>query len=221
MRNDVLLAMKKTMEEVEGLTILSLFAKGDTVFGVYVNDVEESLSFLALPKHHIETTVDNINIQFFELGALLNHIYFNGALKFIDILCSSDNIIDPLPIFLELCDFVQEHIPFNVAKVKIIEAINKINDYEYDNEDDVTQILYLRDQVVNFWTNLLNSDKDVDELQITITDLNDKSDFLSLCNNLNRVKQGLNNISFNKISEKDMNLLNEMYVEIQIQHLKL
>ena len=222
MRNDILLIIKNTLEEEKDLTILSMYAEDDTVFGVYINDVEKSLSFLSLPEYHIETTIDNINIQFFELGAILNHIYFNGALKFWDILYSSDNIIDHISIFDELCDFIAEHLPFNIAKLKLIEAINKVNDYQYDNEDDISALMYLRDRIINFWVNLLvHSDEDLNELEIIIGEIEDKNDFISLCNNFNKFKQNLNELSFSKISEKDMNIINNMYVEIQIRYLKV
>ena len=64
MRNDVLVVIRDTLEDVQGIKILSMYVEDNIVFGIYVNKVQDTLSFLSLPKQHFETVINGINIQF-------------------------------------------------------------------------------------------------------------------------------------------------------------
>lgn len=210
MRIDIVNTIKKTLEETKDITILSLNEENDILFGVYINNVEGQLSFLSRPKTHFETVIGNVNIQFFELGAVLYNIYFYGALKFIDILCPNDNLIKPNQYYMELCDFVLENIPFNVAKLKYIEAIDK--DFKYENDKEKVQMLL--EVMLGFQSTLLGENED-----FTYIKIENENDFINVCNQLNYFKQKLQEKTFSKISEKNMNQLDDMYINLQISHI--
>ena len=186
MRTDVLQTVKDTLEQTKNIKVLSLFYEDNTIFGVYIVDVRESLSFLHLPLFHIETDVMGINIQFFELGAVLHHIYDKGALKFVDILTSSDENIKPDVNLLTLNDFVLQHLPFNIAKVNYIQALNK--DFNYSNKNEVA---YLYDILLIFvrYLNKYSEYKIQNDYQKII--IENESDFVSVCNNLYSFRQEL------------------------------
>ena len=52
MRADVIETIKKTLEQTKNITILSLNVEDNILFGVYIADVRDSLSFLSLPESH-------------------------------------------------------------------------------------------------------------------------------------------------------------------------
>lgn len=220
MRTDVVLTIKNTLEDMKGITTLSVNTNDseNVVFGVYINEIRNSISFLTLPEEHIETTIDNINIQFFELGAILHNVYFHGALSFIDILCPSDKIMEPYEEYFDLCVEILSHLPFNVAKLNFIHTLSH-NDFNYD--DSVEKVLIMTQVMKSFVLSLKKfSDKDVDGYTY-IDKIESEADFISACNELNRFKEWLDGETFEKVSEKDLNRINDLYTEIQIRHMKL
>ena len=134
MKNDILKTIKDTLEQSQNITVLSIYKEDNVVFGVYINDVKRSLSFLEVPPVHLETNVLGVQIEFFELGAILHHIYSAGALKFIDILMSSDENIAPNDDLITLTYFILENLPFDVAKAKFIETFSQKRDRKKSNE---------------------------------------------------------------------------------------
>lgn len=217
MRNDVLLVIKDTLEDAQNIKVLSLNVEDNIVFGVYVNDVRDSLSFLSLPKNNFETVINGINIQFFELGTVLYNIYFNGALKFLDILYPSSEIIERNSQYINLCDFVCENIPFNVAKLKYLNALN--NNFDYGTDIEKVQMLMDVANELNIMFLVWHSDN-MDNF-LYVQKIENESDFVDAYNSLNSFKEWLQDQKFEKISEKNINAINDMYVEIQIAHAKL
>lgn len=218
MRTDVIFTIKNTLEDMKDITTLSLNVDehNKIIFGIYVNDIRNSLSFLSLPEEHIETTIDGINIQFFELGAVLHNIYFTGALSFIDILYPSDEIMKPSEEYFNLCAEIAEHLPFHIAKFNYIQSIQNFR-YEDDNE----QVLILTEIMRSFVASLKhNSDYDPGEYTYIKT-IKTESDFVSACNELSKFQQWLNGVNFKKVSEKDLNRINDLYMDIQIMHMKV
>lgn len=214
MRTDIINTIKKTLEETKGITILSLNEDKNILFGIYINDVKEQLSFLSRPKTHFEITIGGINLQFFELGAVLYNIYFHGALKFVDLLCPDDNLMTPNQHYMTLYNFVLENIPFNVAKLKYIDAVSENFKYETDKE----KVQMLTDTMLNFRLTLLLDDKFED---FTYVKIENENDFIKACNQLDVFKQELQEENFPKISEKNMNRIDEMYTNLQILHIKV
>lgn len=214
MRIDIVNTIKKTLEETKDITILSLNEENNVLFGVYINNTKGQLSFLSRPKTHFETVVGGVNLQFFELGAVLYNIYFYGALKFIDILCSDDNLMKPTKHYMELCNFVLENIPFNVAKLKYIEAVSQ--DFKYETDKEKVQML--TDVMLGFRLSLMMDDKFE---EFTYIKIENENDFIKACNQLDIFKQELQKETFSKISEKNMNQLDDMYINLQISHMKV
>lgn len=213
-----MLTIKNTLEDMKDITTLSLNVdeSDKVIFGIYVNDIRNSLSFLSLPEEHIETTIDGINIQFFELGAVLHSIYFTGALSFIDILYPSDEIMQPSEEYFNLCVEIAEHLPFNIAKLSYVQSIQNFR-YEDDNE----QVLILTEIMRSFIASLKhNSDYDPGEYTY-IKAIKTESDFATACNELYRFKEWLEDVNFKKVSEKDLNRVNDLYMDIQIMHMKV
>lgn len=216
MKNEILLTIKETLEDAQDITVLSMNVIDNVVFGVYISEVRDNLSFLSLPKKHFETTIDGINIQFFELGAVLHNIYFNGALKFIDILYPDIDIIEANSYYITLCDFVVDNIPFNIAKLKYIEAVSK----EFDYGTDTEQVSMLMDVALELDTNLVTwYGKHMDNF-LYVKDVETENDFIKAYNSLNGFKQWLQNEKFTKISQNNMSRIDEMYINIQLLHMR-
>lgn len=217
MRNDVLVVIRDTLEDVQGIKILSMYVEDNIVFGIYVNKVQDTLSFLSLPKQHFETVINGINIQFFELGTVLHNIYFNGALKFLDILHSNTKIIEPTIKYIDLCKLVLENIPFNIAKLNYINAFNK----NFNYETDVEKVSMLMDVALNLNLTLLTWNNNNMQDFYYVKDIDNENDFIKACNSLNVFKQWLQSQSFAKISEKNINCIDQMYIKIQISYMKI
>jgi hypothetical protein len=219
MRTDVLLTIKETLEDAQNITVLSMNVEGNTVFGVYIREVRDNLSFLMLPKNHFETTVDGINIQFFELGTVLHNIYYNGALKFLDILYPDTDIMKGNSHYINLCNLIFENIPFNIAKLKYIEASNQKFSDNY--KDDIERTLMLMDiaNELNIFLALWG-DTYLDPF-VYVNEVKDKKDFVAACNSLDEFRQWLQNQTFAKISEKNMNRIDQMYINLQILHMEV
>ena len=211
MRTDVLLTIKDTLEDVQKIKVLSMSVEDNTVFGVYINDIRDSLSFLTLPKNHFETTIDNININFFELGSVLHIIYFNGALKFLDILYPDSKIIEHNSEYIDLCNLVLENVPFNIAKLKYIEAFNQ----EFDYGTDVEKVLMLMEIANDFNLTLLMWHKENMNNFVYVNEINNENDFILAYNSLNGFKEWLQGQNFAKISEKNLNCIDQKYINIQ------
>lgn len=215
MRTDVIKTIKNTLEQTKNITVLSLNVEDNILFGVYINDVKDSLSFLSLSKSHFETTIDNINIQFFELGSVLHSIYFHGALKYIDILYPDYDLIEPLDHYITLCDFVLENIPFNVAKLKYINAVSK----NFTYEKDIDKVLMLT-KIASDFNLMLLFDDDFENFTY-VKEIKNNNDFIKACNQLNHFKQKLQNKNFSKISEAHIHRIDDMYTNLQILHIKV
>lgn len=211
MRTDVLLTIKDTLEDVQKIKVLSMSVEDNTVFGIYINDIKDSLSFLTLPKNHFETTIDNINIHFFELGSVLHIIYFNGALKFLDILYPDSKIIEHNSEYIDLCNLVLENVPFNIAKLKYIEAFNQ----EFDYGTDVEKVLMLMEIANDFNLTLLMWHKESMNNFVYVNEINNENDFILAYNSLNGFKEWLQEQKFIKISEKNLHCIDEKYINIQ------
>lgn len=221
MRTDVLQTIKDTLEEAQNIKVLSIYEKDNVVFGIYINDVRDSLSFLQVPRVHIETNVMGIQIEFFELGAVLHHIYYTGALKFIDILTESDENITPNNDLLTLTDFILENLPLNIAQVNFIESLNKERTFEYDDER-IQSITFLRDVAITLLKYIELSDYKIElDFEFYYDDIKTESDYVKVYNQLNVFEQELKGIFFKKISNKNMSRINDMYVNIQLIHMKL
>ena len=175
MRTDVIDTIKNTLEETKNIKILSLNVEDNILFGVYINEVREEISFLSQPKTHFETTIDNINLQFFELGALLYNIYFHGALKFIDILYPDDEIMKPNSYYINLCDLVVENLPFNIAKLNFINATNQ----NFDYENDVDKVSMLMELAMHLHADLLTWKNINMDNFLYVRDIENENDFLN------------------------------------------
>lgn len=217
MRTDVIKTIKETLEETKNITVLSLNVEDNILFGVYIAEVRDSLSFLTLPESHFETTISDVNIQFFELGTVLHNIYFNGALNFIDILYPDTEIMKPNSHYINLCDLVVENLPFNIAKLNFINACNQNFDYGCD----VGKVEMLMKLAMHLNVDLLTwKDINMDNF-LYVKEIKDENDFIKAYNSINTFKQWLQEQKFPKISEKNMHRINDMYVNLQILHMQV
>ena len=217
MRNDVISTIKDTLESSKDITVLSLNVEDNILFGVYVSEVRNNLSFLALPESHFETTINDINIQFFELGTVLHNIYFNGALKFIDILYPDNKIIEPNSHYVNLCDLIVENIPFNIAKLNYIQATNQ----KFNYKNDVEKVSMLMELALELNVNLLAWNESCMDNFLYVEKIENENDFIKACNSIDAFKQYLQSQTFPKISEKNMHRIDDMYINIQILHMKV
>lgn len=214
MRNDILLTIKDTLEDSQNIKVLSMNVEDNIVFGIYVNDIRDSLSFLGLPKNRFETIVDDIKICFFELGSVLHSIYFHGALDYIEKIVETHQIINPPSDYIELCELIVENIPFNIAKVKYIEAHIQY----FDNGCGSESVSILMDVAKNLNDNLLLWYGKYMENFLYVEDIKTENDIIKACNSLNEFKKWLENENFTKISQKKMNDIDQKYINIQLLH---
>lgn len=216
MNKDVLFTIKNTLEDTINIKVLSLHKRDNIVFGIYVNDIIDSLSFLSLPQEHIETNIDGVEIQFYELGAILHNIYFNGAISFLDILLPNDDIMKGSDKYMDLCNLVTENLPFNIAKLKYIESLNE----NFVYSDDIEKVEMLMYIMRDFILNLISFSDESPSDFVYVDKINDAVDFLSACNALEDFKQWLEVHNFKKISEKKINDINKIYFDLQMEHSK-
>ena len=185
MRTDVLQTIKDTLEQTQNITVLSIYEENNVVFGIYVNDVRDSLSFLNVPPVHLETIVLGIHIEFFELGAVLHHIYLTGAFKFVEILTTSDKNIAPDDDLMTLVDFLLEKLPFNVAQANFLDAFLKGSIHNTD--ENIGTVILLRDMMIQFlkYNEMYAEDKIEIDFEVFTDSIETDADYVKVYNQLN------------------------------------
>lgn len=212
--------IKTVFEEQKHIQFITLYNKGNDVFGVFIHSIKDSLSFLKVADYteqHITMGLENVNINFFELGALLYHIYFTGAINFIELLLPPTNIIKPSSNYNKLCDILTENIPFNIYKAKLLDKdIKKLTNDE---------LAYLRDQIVvgmEYIEKYTDHQKFIEALgpkkdELFLGNIISDNDRVRVFNQINDFINSLKVVVFDKISEKKINDIDELYKKIRLK----
>ena len=123
----------------------------------------------------------------------------------------------PNSYYINLCDLVVENLPFNIAKLNFINATNQ----NFDYENDVDKVSMLMELAMHLHADLLTWKNINMDNFLYVRDIENENDFIKACNAINTFKQWLQEQKFAKISEKNMNRINDMYVNLQILHMKV
>lgn len=207
--NSVLKVIKDTLEESKQITILNIFVEDNDVYGIYLNSLEHSLSFLQLPELSINTDIDGHNITFIELGFLLRSVYQNGALSLYNWLLH-DSDIDCVHNYTynNLIDVVRDNPPLYLVKSVIIKNFENIM-----SSNDKKKILQFIQQLKDFCL--------FDTFDIEINDnIEDVNDIIRIKNQLSNFKQELQSRKYDKVSEKKIHDIDDLYINLMLQNFK-
>ena len=203
--DSILEVIKDTLEESKGIKILNIFVEDNDVYGIYVNSLQDSLSFLKIPNLSINTDIDGHYITFVELGFLLRSIYYEGALSLYNwLLRNPDIACDTNSIYNDLIQCVKDNPPLYLAKSVIINCFDDIIDSK-----DKKEVLEFVQKLKDF--NIFDSfDVSID------SNIENDNDMIRVKNQLSYFKQELQGKEYKKISEKKINDINDLYVSLQI-----
>lgn len=204
--NDTILnVIKDTLEESKNIKVVNIFVEDDDVYGIYLNSLEHSLSFLQIPELTINTEIDGHYITFIELGFLLYNIYNHGTLSLYNwLLHTSDISCDNNTLYNDLIDCVRENPPLYLAKSIIINHFdNVINSNDKKEILEFVQQLYDLDALDSFDIEINNN-------------IENMNDIIRIKNELGYFKQELQSKKYDKVSEKKINDINQLYVSLQL-----
>ena len=202
--NELMLQIVKDgFEEQKGISVLRVYSYDDNIYGIYVNDIHESLSFSQVPLMNMSTDIDGHNIFMMELGLLLRLIYSNGSVQMFNILHEVGDVSLPNILndnFTKLFDLSCNNPPLQLSSFQLIKWIDDFNDGNLNiSLDD------LMDMVEHFMV--------IEPLDI---DISDRSSEVVMKNTLNMVKQELKSRRFKKVTEATISKIDKLFVELQL-----
>jgi hypothetical protein len=194
--------VKEGFEEQKGIQVLSIYEWNDDIYGVYINNPIDSLSFIKAPLYNMHTDIDGHNIFMMELGELLYLAYDKASIQMYNWLINPSEIVsDNDEIFKKLIDICKSNPPLQLSSFQLIKWIDRLND------DDINYSASdLIDMVQHFMT--------IEQLDI---DVSDKSSESIMKNNLNEVKQLLMEKKYDKIDELTIYEIDKLYVKLQMK----
>ena len=195
--------VKESFEEQKNVYVPLVYVKDNDIYGIYINNPYDSLSFIKAPLTNMHTDIDGHNIFMFELGFILHLIYQNGSTQMYNILTNIENNFLHEPFnqtFWSLIDIIDDNPPLQLSSFHLINWIDNLN-----NDDFNISIIDLIEMVENFIL--------IEPLDIDVTD---KSSEALMKNNLNLVKQELKGKKFKKITEATINTIDKLFIKLQL-----
>lgn len=194
--------VKESFEEQKNIHVLLIYEWKNNIYGVYVSNLYDALSFIQAPLTNMSTDIDGHNIFMIELGLLLLLIYQNGSMQMFNMLHSGSDmvLIDDSEDFRNLLQISYDNPPLQLSSFQLINWIDRLNSGDLN-----MSTIDLIDMVDNFMQ--------VESLDV---DISDKSSESLMKNNLNLVKQELKNKKFKKITEAVVNRIDKLFVKIQL-----
>lgn len=194
--------VKESFEEQKNVYVLSLYEWNNDIYGVYINNLHDSLSFIQAPLTNMTTDIDGHNIFMIELGLLLILIYQNGSVQMFNLLHGGSNmkLMNSSDTFQNLMQISYDNPPLQLSSFQLINWIDKL-----DSDDLNMSTIDLIEMVENFIQ--------IEPLDI---DVSDKSSESLMKNNLNLVKQELKNRTFKKITEATINKIDKLFIQLQL-----
>lgn len=202
--NRVFTIVKEGFEEQKNVQVLSIFEKDGDIYGIYINNPIDSLSFIKAPLYNMKTDIEGHNIFMMELGELLYLVYDKASMQMYNWLITPSKIKnDDNKNFKKLIEICVSNPPLQLASFQLIKWIDRLNDGDinYSSND-------LIDMVEYFMT--------IEPLDI---DVSDKSNETIIKNNLNQVKQLLIEKKYDKIDELTIHQIDTLYVGLQLQNI--
>ena len=201
--NELLQIVKDSFEEQKGIKVLSLhFQKREnTIYGIYILPLEQSLSFTEEPLLDMQTDIDGYQIVMQELGQMLLYSYYLGSVRDYTVLVSGflgldidNNKYDEL---MELC---RKNVPLQRITANFlnwIELTDTISTARTQTFLKLCQEYRLYDKLEYEW--LL---EDFDDAYI-------QQQFKNVADQLRHKKH-------EKISELTMYQINQLYIQLQV-----
>lgn len=203
--NELLQIVKDSFEEQKGIKVLSLhFQKREnTIYGIYILPLEQSLSFTEEPLLDMETEIDGHQVIMQELGQMLLYSYHIGSVREYTILTypglarldiPNNNKYDEL---IELC---RENIPLQRITANFlrwIELTDEINTIR-------TQTFLKFCQEYCYYDEL-----EYERLIEGFDDVYIQQQFKNVADQLRHKKH-------KKISELVMHQINQLYIQLQV-----
>ena len=194
--------VKEGFEEQKNVHVVSIYEWDNDIYGIYINNPIDSLSFSNTPVTNMHTDIDGHNIFMMELGLLLILMYQNSYMQMFNLLHGGSNIKinDTSNDFAELMQISYDNPPLQLSSFHLINWIDNLN-----NNDLNMSTIDLIEMVENF---MLIEPLDVD--------VSDKSSEALMKNNLNLVKQELKSKNFKKITEATISKMDKLFIKLQI-----
>lgn len=201
--NELLQIVKDSFEEQKGIKVLSLhFQKREnTIYGIYILPLEQSLSFTEEPLLDMQTDIDGYQIVMQELGQMLLYSYYLGSVRDYTVLVSGflgldidNNKYDEL---MELC---RKNVPLQRITANFlnwIELTDTISTARTQTFLKLCQEYRLYDKLEYEW--LLEG---FDDAYI-------QQQFKNVADQLRHKKH-------EKISELTMYQINQLYIQLQV-----
>lgn len=230
MKNNYLKVIKDTLETNKNIIILSMFDKnvsneyGHEVIVIYINNIENSLSFLNKYEPSLHIPIEDYNIHLIELGYLLKSIYHNPkSFLFIEFLSGQyDYMIsddeDGDNYYVDIINLVKDNLPLFLLKTFLDDEIDNLSNIEngvsYMTNDMNFALL------LNFCQYLIDNDivdYDINFLKQYIGEKKTETLFARIVSDLNGFKQNMDvQLQPIKISEAFIRELDDLYVNAQI-----
>jgi len=192
--------VKESFEEQKNIYVLSIYEHDNDIYGVYINNPYDSLSFIKAPLYNMSTDIDGHNIFMMELGTILHFIYQNGSLQMFNWLVHPSSINCSSDLFYDLIDICFHNPPLNLSSFHLINWIDKLNSGNLN-----MSTIDLIDMVEEF--------QKVEPLDVDVSGLNSEA---LMKNRLNEVKQQLKQKKYKKITEATINKIDKLFIQMQL-----
>ena len=212
--NDVLNVVKKTFEKTKNIKFFTLYAEKNNIYGIYCNNIDDILRFSSVPDISFTTDLEGYNIFLFELGNVLYNIYNNASssLFFVNILLH-ENYLKIDEDYQEIINFVGNNIPLFLIKGWLIENIDEVIEQETLTTEDTLLMNVMH--VAQLFIEYSDIVFDVNFLEDFLGENDTKDLRIKINNCLSEFKQLLLEKHYSKISEGDIAILDQDFINFQ------
>lgn len=202
--NATLQVICDTIEQTKNVKVLSCYVEHNDVYGVYINDAHNVLSVWERPADDILTEIDGHHLYFFELGFFIRGIYAYGAVHIYNTLMHpSDIACGYEEEFESILELIRDNPPVLSIARQIRDDIGILDDdVSYDNLNRLIDYINASKSIYDFGTYEMVSDK---------------KGFVKAMNALSKLRQDLRLEDFDKVSEKKMNDIDQLFVNLIVK----
>lgn len=199
---EILTIVKESFEEQKGIKVLSVYADGCKIHGVYILPLEQSLSFQEEPLLDMVTDIDGRMIIMEELGQLLLYAYKLGSIEHFMKLTHVSDIDISSKLFSDLVSKCLSNPPLQLIDARLIEWCERT--------DEVHPVR------TQSFINSCKSYKKLDELDVDLVINTHDNDEAYILQQFRIVAEQLKHKKHKKISELTMYEINKLYIELQV-----
>lgn len=222
--NRILNVVKTTFEKTKDIKIFTLYEENNNIYGIYCNSIEDILRFSSIPDISFKTDLEGHNIFLFELGNVLYNIYNNASssLFFVDMLLHKNELENDNEFYQEIINFISENIPFFLVKAWLIEHIDLLLNQE-DNDLPISQDQALMNvmHISQLFIDRANIKFDVNFIEDYIGTEDNQLLRVEIYTELQKFKQILLSKTYHKISEGDIAILDNCFINFQLMNIEV